>query len=112
MLNIQKCAIITFTLKNNYPEFLYCINDTAIKRVNNIKDLGVIFDTKLSFDLHIDMIRARSFELLGFIQRQCKQFLNSTILFLYNTLVRPIYNYASPVWSPHYKTKIDNLEQI
>ena len=111
-LNIQKCAVITFTLKTNYPEFIYHINDTELRRVNNIKDLGIIFDTNLSFDFHIDMIRARTFKLLGFIQRQCKQFSNETITLLYKTLVRPVHDYGSSVWSPHYKTKIDSLEQI
>jgi hypothetical protein len=45
---------------NRYPsvaiEFVYSIHETALERVNEIKDLGVILDERMSFLLHIKAI--------------------------------------------------------
>jgi undecaprenyl pyrophosphate synthase len=50
-LNVMKCAAIIFTNKGNYTLYDYSINNTKLQRVSTIKDLGVIFDSKLIFYL-------------------------------------------------------------
>jgi hypothetical protein len=62
--------------------------------------------------VHYDYIRAHTFRLTGFIQRQYKDCSNRTLPLLFMTLVRPIHDYASSVWSPYCLTKISYLESI
>jgi hypothetical protein len=49
--------------------FVYSINGTALERVNEIKDFGVIIDERMSFLSHIEAIVSKSSRILGFIKR-------------------------------------------
>ena len=76
-----------------------------------MKDLGVLFNTKLSFDSHIDMISSKALNLLGFILRNNKSFSNSSsLIVLYKSLVLPVLTYASVIWTPYIKESIKKLE--
>jgi hypothetical protein len=52
-LNHLKCSLVTFTTKTKPLLFDYKINGSILTRRESIRDLGVIFDSKLSFDEHI-----------------------------------------------------------
>jgi hypothetical protein len=54
-LNIAKCKITFFSLKNNNFCYDYTINNFTITRVNEVIDLGIKFDSKLSFNAHIEV---------------------------------------------------------
>jgi hypothetical protein len=68
-LNAGKCKSIFFRHNMRPIEFVYSINGTALERVDEIKDLGVIMDGKMSFLRHIEAIISKSSRMLGFIQR-------------------------------------------
>jgi hypothetical protein len=48
-------------------EFVYLNNGTALKRVDEIKDLGVFMDGKMSVLPQIESIISKSSRMLGFI---------------------------------------------
>ena len=49
-LNFEKCLTISFSKHSNNIVFNYSFNSNSIcKRVNTIKDLGIIFDSKVTF---------------------------------------------------------------
>lgn len=50
--NINKCKIMTYSKKHVFQTYKYYLNDTELTRVFHIKDLGVCFDTSLSFNDH------------------------------------------------------------
>ena len=57
-LNYCKTNYIIFNKQPNkiyYNDFRLTINKTSFKKINFIKYLGVFFDNKLSWDVHIDM---------------------------------------------------------
>ena len=60
ILNSEKCSTITFARKEVEQPFDYYINSTTLAKVNSIKDLGIIFDSKLNFQEHIDKIYCKS----------------------------------------------------
>ena len=112
-LNSDKCFIITYSRKKDPIKFNYVINGIEIKRVNHIKDLGVILDDKLTFNLHIDHIVSRSFKQLGFILHICKPFKTAvSYKALYYAFVRSILEFSSVVWSPFYQLHINRIERI
>ena len=80
-LNISKCGVMTFSLKHNNSIYMYHVSDSALQRFVTIKDLGIIFDTKLSFSEHYDSIVASALRALGFIIRNSKHFQNNKTLF-------------------------------
>ena len=71
---------MTFTTK-----FTYSLNDIQLSRCSQFKDLGVILDSKLTFNNHINDIVASSYRNLGFIIRNTKDFVdNNTLILLFN----------------------------
>ena len=99
MLNVKKCQTITFTNKTNYVKFDYHIEGTVLNRVSVIRDLGVVFDTSLTFRDHIDSIVTKAKKMLGFIFRMSKPFRkNGSVMLLFNALVRSSLEYCSTIW--------------
>lgn len=102
-LNVGKCGYVSFTRKVNYISSSYSINNVALTKTNNIKDLGILFDSRLSFADHINSICTAASRALGFVMRSCKQFESLALLkTLYFSFVVSKLEYASQVWSPSY----------
>ena len=73
-LNIDKCQLITYSKSRLPVIYDYFLNAYSLKRVNMVKDLGVIFSSDLTFNSHIDAIVNKAYSMLGFIKRNSKDF--------------------------------------
>lgn len=112
-LNAGKCSVLTMTHKPTKILYDYTIGSVTLSRVTSKKDLGVIFDEKLSFSDHLDKVTRKAYQMLGFIFRSCKRFRNpESIITLYKAYVRSHLEYCSVVWSPIYQNAIDKLEKV
>lgn len=112
-LNISKCKIISFSRKKAPILHSYFIARSILPRVELINDLGIVFDTKLRFNNHINFILAKAFKMAGFIMRRCTEFSNIEVLkSLYFSLVRSHLEYCCIVWSPYYQTHIKRIERV
>lgn len=110
-LNVEKCAAITFSNKTNVIHHPYSINNEAIKRVTLVKDLGVWFDVKLTFNHHIKKITRKAYQMLGFIFRSSSHFTKrKSLVRLYDTYVRSRLEYCSSVW--YYDKYITIVERV
>nr|CAH7733033.1 unnamed protein product [Callosobruchus chinensis] len=65
---------MTFTRKIDPICFLCEIGNRSLQRVGEFKDLGVLFDSKLSFADHIKTIITKRFKHCGFVIRNTRQF--------------------------------------
>lgn len=112
-LNESKCRSITFSRRKRPIVFDYKIANNTLEKVDSIKDLGIILDSKLHFDLHVQDVANRCSRLSGFVRRQTVDFPDWTcVALLFNTLIRPILEYCSLIWSPFYRVHIDRLERV
>ena len=112
-LNINKCKVMSFCRKKVLIKFAYNIADVELEVCTSFKDLGVIFDPKLSFIYHINMVIKSSYKQLGFIIRNSKSFTDiKTLKTLYFAFVRSRLEYASVVWCPGYELYINCLERV
>lgn len=112
-LAADKCFVITMTRNHNPVLSDYTIGDVTLQRKHEARDLGVIFDDKLSLNQHCSALVKKCNQLLGFISRVTKSFKKSeSLILLYNALVRSRLEYASVIWSPFYKTHIDHVESV
>ena len=111
-LNTSKCYFIRFTRCKTPVIFDYVTGINKVLQVDVIKDLGVIFDSKLSFKQHIFSISMRARKLWGFIARSCANFDIIVLKTLYISLVRSVLEYSAPVWSPYFQCNIDLLERV
>lgn len=112
-LNSQKCNVMSYTRKLNTISYDYTINDTILHRPETLRDLGVVFDKTLSFNVHINTIVTESSKMYGLIVRYSRDFSNlNTLKILYYCYIRSKLEYASLVWTPHYNVHINSLESV
>lgn len=112
-INISKCCKVTFTRNRVQILHDYSISGSIVTNKDNIRDLGVFLDSKLTFEKHVDHIVTKATKSLGFVLRTCKFFNNiKTYLILYNSHVRPHLEYCSQVWNPRYIVYVNRLERV
>lgn len=112
-LNPQKCNVMSFTRKSIPISYDYTINNNILHRPETLRDLGVIFDKTLAFNIHINTIVSEASKTYGFIVRNSREFSNlETLKMLYCCYVRSKLEYASLVWTPHYNVHVNDLESV
>ena len=113
IISIPKCYVISFTRSNEFINFDYTIEDQSLSRVTEVKDLGVIFDYRLTFKSHLENIISRANRNWFFICRHTLDFKDGNSLkILYYSLVRSVLTYASTIWRPIFKFEMYRLEII
>lgn len=113
-INSDKTIVISFFQKLCLlSSFDYTIASNILSRVFEVKDLGVIFDSELTFNPRITFVSTRASGILGLITRNSSEFRDHTALLqLYRAHVLPILTYASVIWSPHLGYVIYTLESV
>lgn len=113
-LNCAKCKSMSFVRGKKYKlVFGYQISGQILESVDNIEDLGVIYQSNFEFNVHLEATVSRGYRMLGFIKRSTKEFnSHNAIVHLYKTIVRPIILYASIIWSPSKVTHVKILESV
>ena len=66
----------------------------------------------MSWSSHIQTVSNRATKVLNFIKQNLNNCPSDTKRTAYLTLVRPIMEYATPVWDPYYNTDIYKLEKV
>lgn len=113
VLNIDKCKCLQFSHKVDPWNAQYELNGQDLNNVTEHTDLGVLLNTSLTFDKHIDKISARARRSTGFIIRHSSDFHNPfTIIRLYQSLVRSILEYCCVIWDPYFVGEIEVLEKV
>ena len=112
-LSPTKCSVMHLSTKRSItadPE--YIIDGQLLPAVSQCTDLGVSYDLHLSFASHIDKIISKASN-----RAKCilKCFTTRDGLLLkkaFCTFVRPLLEYCSVIWSPHYKKDINRIERV
>ena len=105
--------MMTVTRCRNPVHVDYTAYDSMLENVTSFKDLGVLFDTQLSFDDHRELVIKQSMQSFGFVRRSSQEFKNPALLkSLFYAYVRSKLEYASVIWYPHHQSGIDALENV
>ena len=113
--NASKCKFMIISRRSHptLPISPLLISDCPLERVYSYKYLGVWLTSTLSWSVHISKVCARARRQVGILYRKFYGHANSPTLFqLYLSFVRPLLEYAAPVWDPHHKGLIDSLESV
>ena len=113
-LNTSKCkSMIVSRKKSQSYSFSLTLGGKQLEQVESFKYLGVLLSNNLSFSQHIQTICTKARKILGLLYRKFYMNMsNKALLQLYISLVRPHLEYASPVWNPHLKKDIKQLEEV
>ena len=112
--NVDKCKVLHFGQKNLSHQYtMYSLGkDKPITAVEEEKDLGILFDKKLRFSNHIKSCISKANQRIGIIRRNFKFLNQNSFLTIYNSMVRPILEYASSVWYTMYKQDSEAIEKV
>jgi len=83
-----------------------------LDKLDSINDLGVLFDSKLSFRDHISQKINKAYSILGIIKRNFIYLDKRSFILLYKSMVHPHLEYANSVWSPYKLGDIKEIEKV
>ena len=109
--NADKCESMRITHSRDRSETNYFL-EKPLKDVDNFKDLGVTITRDLSWGNHISITVNKANKVLGSIKRSVGTANTNVFSMLYKSLVRPILEYAVPVWCPYLVKDIHALENV
>lgn len=112
--NASKCNVLHMGRKNPTCKYVLESNglEVEINKCEQEKDLGVIFDSDLSFDAHVQSCISKANRMLGIIRRTFSYLDKESFLYLYKALVRPHLEYANAIWAPKLKRQSAGIERV
>ena len=109
-ISVSKCKALH--IGGNNPIYDYSLFGNTLESVSTTFDLGVWITGNLKSTTHCNHIVKTAKQRCALI-RKCFVSNNRDILFwAFCVFVRPLLEYASPVWSPHLHKDIDYVESV
>ena len=115
LLNPDKTKLIVYGSRQrlqNLPVIRLSVLGKELTPVHVVKDLGVTFDSSLTFQEHIVKTVSSCFSSLAQINRVKHMFDRSTLITIINTLVFSKLFYCSSVWSSAAATNLLKLQAV
>ena len=112
-LSLNKCNVIRIGCNNKMiNKAKYKVNGVELPQVESNCDLGVQVDSNLTFSQHISSLVSKAHQRSGLIRR-CFLSRDADLLKrAFNTYIRPIVEYVTPVWCPKLIKFIQILERV
>ena len=116
-LNPSKCKSFTMTLRRAPVQTNYFIDNTELERVSQIRDLGVIIDSKLTFAAHVDCTVRKGNRALGLLIRSFQhagryKFRQNALMAAYYANVRSVLEYGSVIWTGAAKAHTERVDRV
>jgi hypothetical protein len=113
-INEEKTRAIYFSHQRRPPDSLLTLNGRNIPFVNSVKYLGVIFDKRMTWKLHIETIEAKAFR--TFIRLyslfESERLSVNIKLTLHKALIRSVMTYACLAWEFAAETDLLKLQRL
>lgn len=107
-----KCEVIRICKRRNQTPASYYIHDHQLALVKSGKCLGVTLTDTLSWNAHVDQNVQKANNSLAFLKRNLSSCPATTKAQCYQSLVRPVLEYAAKAWDPYTQTNINKLEAV
>ena len=109
-LNVSKCNAMYFGVHNQYAS--YSLNGRPLARATNTRDLGIVVSDSGRVSDHCEKIAANARRLTGLMLRTFRSRKRSIVIPLLKTIIRPVLEYATPVWNPGLRKDIAEIESV
>ncbi len=106
--NETKCVVLKI---HSAIQYVYTLNGTCLSEETSQKDLGITISHDLLPATHITNVVKKANSRIHLIKRCFSGFTRQKVLTLYTSLVRPLFEYGSPVWNPWHQKDIDLLQK-
>ena len=115
MGSVEKSKFMIFGLKKKMPPDCLNIYNSPIERVKVFKFLGLWFDEKLTWKVHIDKSICKSEKVINIMRSLSESDWGAeryTLHLIYRAMVRPILDYGSVVFGAASKAVLKRLDGV
>ena len=102
-ISIPKCSTFDIPIPNS-KKIVYkyiSIDGNILTTVNEVKDLGILLDSRLTFSPHISQMVAKAKQRLFLIFRVFRTRELAPLILAYKSYILPLLSYCSSVWSQY-----------
>ena len=107
-----KCQVLTVSRKRDKEKRTYKLHGHVLEQVEESKYLGLIHQQDGTWSRQIAETVKKANQTLGFLRRNLKIGSKRTKNLAYIALVRPLLEYAAPVWDPYQQREIEAIEKV
>lgn len=115
-LNVSKTKFMIFTNRmisdTVISEHMISYNGVVVERVKSFKYLGLMLDSKLKWDLHIEMIKSKIRPYIFSIRRMKQILPRNSLIIVYNAFILTHLTYLNPVWGGCAEFRRNELEVL
>ena len=110
--NVDKCHVVRFGKSSMRPIWQYKLGDETIPSADKEKDLGVVINSKLEPEDHINQVTGKMHNLLANMKIAFTYIDASMVRKIITTFIRPTLEYAAVAWNPWKVKDIQKIERI
>ena len=111
--NLTKCKYMVVSRKRCPSDPVsVMLRGTEMEKVDCFKYLGLLLSSDMSFSNHVESICSKARKITGLYYRRFNKANSATLLQLYLTMVRPHFEYTSPVWNPSTRKQVKITEDV
>jgi len=107
---VKKCVVLHYG--NHNPNAVYYLDGTALPVASSTRDLGIMLTNTGTFREHSEYVTAKARRLTGMMLRTFQSRDRNVLLPVYKSLIRPVLEYATVIWSPYHKCDIKEVESV
>jgi 4-alpha-glucanotransferase len=99
--NKSKVLLVTTKTSRDNRTLNVYLNNKCLEQVSELKYLGIYFDSRLSFDRHIDYIVGKCTPITNMLAKSAKlkwSMGHRALNVIYSGAIEPILTYGAPVW--------------
>ena len=111
-LNPSKCDSLCISYKHSPPSAQYRLGGHQLSTKSTIRYLGIYINSHLKWSDHVKCITAKSSRTLNHLRHTLYTCPSSVKAVVYRCIVRPLLEYASPVWYLYSPGDIKKLEAV
>ena len=110
--NPTKCQVLRVARSRQVINHQYSLCGKNLEICSSTKYLGITVSSNLSWNKQVDEVCAKANSTLAFLRRNLRIKSPKLKTMAYFTLVRPIIEYAAPVWDPYTQRNIYKIEMV
>lgn len=112
VINPSKSNLLVVPPKNRcseYEKISVFYDNAEIVKLSSVKYLGIVFDSNLNFESHMNMLTKKLSRSVGILTKLKRLLPPKSLLQLYYAIVHPHLLYGLIVWGGSFKSYIDKL---
>ena len=111
--NKSKVLLVTRKTSEANGTLNIYLNNKRLEQVPELKYLGIYFDSRFSFDSHVDYITGKCIPIINMLGKSAKLkwgMGHRALKFIYSGAIGPILTYGAPIWEKALTKQFEEIQ--